>query len=81
MLRGRDDDEADEAVAEDVALRGAAFVDITVETAGLSVDETVALLRPHVRMTGPSNPARPPRWVLWSSRGRALRAPPRSDLG
>lgn len=52
LARGGDADEANEAVAEDAALRGEAFVDFKVQTARLSVAETASVLRPHVRASG-----------------------------
>lgn len=56
--RGWDEEDADEAVAENDALRGASFLDGAVETAGLSVAETVARLRA-VRIAGPPTEASP----------------------
>ncbi len=50
--RGCDEEEADEAVAENAALRDATFVDAAIDTARLSVAEIVERLRPLVRVVG-----------------------------
>lgn len=50
--RGCDEKEADEAVAENAALGDATFVDAAIDTARLSVAETVERLRPLVRVVG-----------------------------
>lgn len=60
VARGWDEEAADEAVAEDAALRHAAFLDTAIETAGLSVAETVRRLRAFVRVAESSTAAAPP---------------------
>lgn len=51
-IRARRWDEQDvgQAVADNAALRGACFVDFTIEAAGLSVAQTVEQLRAHVQV-------------------------------
>ena len=55
--RGWNTSAADDAVAEDATLRCAAFPDTVINTAGLSVPETVARLRDFVLVTEPTGPA------------------------
>lgn len=52
LARGRDEEDADEAVAENAVLRDASFVDATIETTRLSMAETVERLRSLVRVVG-----------------------------
>jgi len=57
LERGWDSADVEEAVAEDKLLRGADFVDVAIETAGLSVGDTVFQLR---RLAGEDRrPAKP----------------------
>ena len=58
---GWGDEAVEEAVAENAALRTAAFVDVAIDTVGLSVDETVSRLKRCVRVAaGSSYTASPP---------------------
>lgn len=50
LARGWDEQDVDEAVAENAALREASFIDVTLEAADLSVAQTVNLLRQHVQI-------------------------------
>jgi len=57
LARGWDEADADEAVAEAALLPKADFVDVTIDTTGLSVAETVASLRTLADGSRPSQPA------------------------
>jgi adenylylsulfate kinase-like enzyme len=57
LARGWTEEEADEAVAEDAALRRAPFLDAVVETAGLTVAECAVRLREYVKVAGPFSAA------------------------
>lgn len=54
LARGWGEAAADEAVAEDALLRAAPYVDVRIDTAALSVPETVARLRELARLTDPA---------------------------
>lgn len=54
LARGSGQDAAEEAVAEDAALRRATFIDVVVETAGLTVSQAAARLRQFVTVAEPS---------------------------
>jgi hypothetical protein len=61
LARGCAAADAEDAVAEDLLLRGASFVDHVVDSTGLSVADTVARLRPLVGGHGrPAPPRSPP---------------------
>lgn len=57
LARGWDEAEADEAVAENAALRRAGFIDCAVDTAGLSSVETAEQLQALVTVTQRRTPA------------------------
>ncbi len=59
LARGWDQDEAEQTVAENTALREATFVDDRIETAGLSIAQTVERLRTSVRLVGSPRVVRP----------------------
>lgn len=60
LARGWSEQVVADAVDENAALRHAVFLDTVVETAGLSVPETVERLRPFVRMAEPATAATTP---------------------
>jgi broad-specificity NMP kinase len=57
--RGWDERDVGRAMAENGALRGASFIDFTLETAGLSVAQTVEQLRTNVRVGAPRRETTP----------------------
>src|SRR4051812_2752557 len=61
LARGEDAAHAEEAVAEDSMLRGADFVDVAIDSAGLSIEDTVSRLEPLVG--GGTRPAKPRGWM------------------
>lgn len=67
LARGRAEEDAEEAVAEDALLRNAEFVDVAIETAGLSVSETLARLPEFIGGLGPWSEA--PGLVVTSAAG------------
>jgi adenylylsulfate kinase-like enzyme len=78
LARGWSQADADEAVAENAVLQAAPFVGVRIETAALSVAETIARLREFAHVDDRARETRPERFTSPSSMGVVLLTGPRA---